>query len=93
MALLIVIDCTFIGIKNNIFFLKHESVYSEVCIFLGYYLAELSALFFFLSIRILNKTINEHTDCYLKDDDTLLKITVRGLLIKTLELRSIPRMR
>ena len=47
MALLIVIDCTFIGIKNNIFFLKHESVYSEVCNFLGYYLAELSAFFFF----------------------------------------------
>ena len=46
MALLIVIDCTFIGIKNNILFLKHESVYSEVCNFLRYYLAELSAFFF-----------------------------------------------
>ena len=46
MALLIVINCTFIGIKNNFFF-KHESVYSEVCNFLGYYLAELSAFFFF----------------------------------------------
>ena len=32
--------------------------------------------FFFLSIRILNKTINEHTNCYLKADDTLLKITI-----------------
>ena len=91
MALLIIIDCTFIGIKNNIF-LKHESVYFEVCNFLGYYLAKLSASFF-LSIRILNKTINEHTGCYLKADDTLLKITIRGLLIKTLEVLSIPRMR
>ena len=77
MTLLIVIDCTFIGIKSNIFFLlKHESVYSEVCNFLGYYLAELSAFFFILSIGILHKTINEHTDCYLKADDTLLKITI-----------------
>ena len=47
MSLLIVIDCTFIGIKNNIFFLKHESVYSEVCNFLGYYLVELSDFIFF----------------------------------------------
>ena len=83
MTLLIVIDCTFTGIKNYIFFLKHEYVYSKVCNFLGYYLAELFA-FFFLSVRILNKTINEHTDCYLKADDTLLKITIRGLLIKSL---------
>ena len=92
MTLLIVIYCTFIGIKNNIFFLKHESVYFEACNFLDYYLAKLSASFF-LSIRILNKTINEHTDCYLKVDDTLLKITIRGLLIKMLEVLSIPRMR
>ena len=92
MALLIVIDCTFIGIKNN-FFLKHVSVYSEVCNFLGYYLAKLSVSFSFLSIRILNKTINEHTDYYLKADDTLLKITIRGLLIKTLEVLIIPIMR
>ena len=47
MTLLIVIDCTFIGTKNNIFFLKHVSVYSEVCNFLGYYLAKMSAFFFY----------------------------------------------
>ena len=47
MALLIVINCTFMRINNNIFFLKHESVYFEVCNFLGCYLAELSAFFFF----------------------------------------------
>ena len=47
MALLIVINCTFTGIKNNIFFLKHESVYSEVCNFLGCYLAKPSFFFFF----------------------------------------------
>ena len=47
MALLIVIDCTFFWNKEQYFFLKHESVYSEVCNFLGCYLAELSAFFFF----------------------------------------------
>ena len=94
MSLLIVIDCTFIGIKNNtlFLFLKHEYVYSEMCNFLGYDLAKLSASFF-RSIRILNKTINEHIDCYLKVGDTLLKITIRGLLIKMLEVLSILRMR
>ena len=75
-------------------------MYSEVCNFLRCYLAELSTFFFFLprfltflSIRILNKVINEHTYCYLKADDILLKITIRGLLIETLELLSVPRMR
>ena len=74
-------------------------MYSEVCNFLGCYLAELSAFFFFLrcltfrSIRILNQVINEHTDCYLKADNTLLKIIIRGLLIETLEVFSVPRMR
>ena len=46
MALLIVINCTFIGIKNNIF-LNHEFVYSEVCNFLGCFLVELFPFFFF----------------------------------------------
>ena len=41
MTLLIVINCTFIGIK--IFFFKHEFVYSDVCNFLVCFLAELSA--------------------------------------------------
>ena len=36
-------------------------------------------------MKILNKVINKHTDCHLKVDDTLLKITIRGLLIKTLK--------
>ena len=44
-------------------------------------------------MRILNKVINKHTDRYLKVDDTLLKITIRGLLIKTLKVLSVPRMR
>ena len=75
-------------------------MYSEVCNFLGCYLVELSAFFFFLprcltfrSIRILNKVINDHTDCYLKADNTLLKIKIRGLFIETLEVLSVPRMR
>ena len=33
--------------KEQYLFLKHESVYSEVCNFLGCYLAEMSAFFFF----------------------------------------------
>ena len=69
---------------------------SEVCNFLGRFLAKMSV--FLLSrcltfIRMLNKVINEHTDCYLKADDTLLKIIIRGLLIETLEVLNVPRMR
>ena len=80
MALLIVINCTFIGIKN-FFFLKHEFVYSDVCNFLVRSLAELSVFLLsrcsaFLFMRILNKVIDKHTDRHLKADDTLLKITI-----------------
>ena len=69
-----------------------------MCNFLWRFLAELSVFLLprclsFLFIRILNKVINEHTDCYLKDDDTLLKITIRGLLIEKFEVLSVPRMR
>ena len=97
MALLIVINCIFIGIKS-FFFLKHEFVYSKVCNFLKRFLAELSVFLLprcltFLFIRMLNKVINEHINCYLKADDTLLKITIRGLLIEMLEVLSVPRMR
>ena len=55
-----------------------------------------SCLFFFYRdafIRMLNKIINDRIDCYLKADDTLLKITIRGLLIETLEVLSVPRTR
>ena len=99
MALLIVMQLYLHWNKEQyILFWKHKFVYSEVCNFLGCYLAELSAFFFlrcltFRSIRILNKVINEHTDCYLKADNTLLKIIIRGLLIETLEVLSVPRMR
>ena len=99
MALLIV-NCIFFEIKNNFFFLKHEFLYSEVCNFLRRFLVMLPAFllpiclfFFFLFIRILNKVINEHPDCYLKADDTLLKITIRGLLIGSFEVLSVPRVR
>ena len=78
--------------------MKHEFSYSEVCNFLGRFLAELSIFLLsiclaFLFIRILNKVINEHIDCYLKADDTLLKIKIRGLLIELFEVLSVPRMR
>ena len=97
MALLIVINYTFFGIKN-FFFVKREFPYSEVCNFLGPFLTELPVFLLpiclaFLFIRTLNKVINEHTDCYLKADDTLLKITIRGLLIEPFKVFSIPRMR
>ena len=73
-------------------------MYFEVCNFLGRFLVELSVFLLprcltFLFIRMLNNVINEHTDCYLKANDTLLKITIRGLLIETLEVLSVLRMR
>ena len=78
--------------------MKHEFSYSEVCNFLRRFLAELSAFLLpiclvFLFTRILNRVINEHTDCYLKADDTLLEITIRGLLIESFEVLSVPRVR
>ena len=80
--------------KEN-FFLAREFVYSDVCNFLVRSLAELSIFLLskcpaFLFMMILNK-VNSHT--YLKFDDTLLKITIRGLLIKTLKVLSVPRVR
>ena len=97
MALLIVINCTFIGIKKKKN-LAHEFVYYDVCNFLVRSLVELSVFLLprcptFLFMRILNKVTNKHIDRHLKDDDTLLKITIRGLLIKTLKVLSVPRMR
>ena len=76
----------------------HEFVYSDVCNFFVRSLVKLSVFLLprcpaFLFMRILNKVINEHTDRHLKADDTLLKITIRGLLIKTLKVLSVPRMR
>ena len=70
-------------------------MYSDVCNFLVRSLAELSVFILprcpaFLFLTILNK-VNTHT--YLKTDDTLLKITIRGLLIKTLKVLSVPKVR
>ena len=78
--------------------MKHEFSYYEVCNFLRRFLDKLSAFLLllclvFLFIRILNKVINEHTDCYLKVDDTLLKITIQGLLIESFEVLIVPRVR
>ena len=47
--------------------------------------------FFFLLIRKLNKVINKYTDCYQKADDTLLKITIQGLLIESFKVLSVLR--
>ena len=98
MALLIVINCTFIGIKNNIFcFGSINSCIQRCVIFSGATWPSCLLFFFrcltFRSIRILNQVINKHTNCYLKDDNTLLKIIIRGLLIETLEVLGVPRMR
>ena len=73
-------------------------MYSDVCNFLVRSLAEMFVFLFpryptFLFMRILNKVIDKHTDRPLKVDDTLLKIIIRGLLIKTLRVLSVPRMR
>ena len=70
-------------------------MYSKVCNFLGSFLDELYVFLLpryltFLFIRMLSKVINENTDCYLKADDTLLNITIKGLLIETLKVLSVP---
>ena len=44
MALLIVTNCTFIGIKRNFSFLNHEFAYSDVCNFLVHSPVELSEM-------------------------------------------------
>ena len=82
MTLLIVINCTFIGIKRYIFLLNLEFTHSDVCNLLVHFLAETS-----------DKIINKHTVHHLKTDNTLFKITTRGLLIKTLKVLSMPSMR
>ena len=97
MALLIVINCTFIGIKNNIFcFGSINSCVMRCVIFSGATWTS-CLLFFFLDPPLLDpygyQVINEHRDCYLKADNTLLKIIIRGLLIEKLEVLSVPRMR
>ena len=62
-------------------------------------LHSLPALFFFyrdarlFGMRILNRIIHKQTNHYLKADDTLFIITIRGLLVKTLYVLSIPSMR
>ena len=46
MTLLIVINCTFIGIKKIFLFLARKFVYSDVCKFLVCSLAELFVFFY-----------------------------------------------
>ena len=59
-------------------------MYSDVCNFLAHSLAELS--------ETSDKIINKHTTCQPKTNNTLFKITTRGLLIKTLKVLNIPSM-
>ena len=76
--------------------MKHEFSFSEVCNFLRRFLAKLPAFLLPICLAflfILNKIINGHTDCYLKTVGTLLKITLRGLLIESFEVLSVPRVR
>ena len=70
--------------KERFSFLSHEFAHSDVCNFLAHSLAELSETF--------DKIINKHTVRHPKTDNTLFKITTRGLLIKTLKVLSIPSM-
>ena len=81
MTLLIVINCTFIGIKRY-FILNLEFAHSDVCNLLVHSLAVTS-----------DQIINRHTVRHLKTDNTLFKITTRGLLIKMFKVLSIPSMR
>ena len=56
--------------------------HSNVCNLLVHFLAKTS-----------DKIINKHTVRHLKTDNTLFNITTRGLLIKTLKVLSVPRVR
>ena len=82
MTLLIVINCTFIGNKEIFYFLNLDFADSDVCNLLVYSLTVTS-----------NQIINKHTIRHPKTDNTLFKITTRGLLIKTLKMLSIPSVR
>ena len=84
MILLIVIECNLIGIKRDYSYLNHELAHSDVCNFLAHSLAKL----FETSDKIINKRTVHHP----KTDNTLFKITNRGLLIKMLKVFSIPSM-
>ena len=67
MTLLIIINCTFIGIKRYIYiyiFLNLEFAHSDVCNLLVHFLAKTS-----------DKIINKHTVRHPKTDNTLFKIT------------------
>ena len=54
----------------------------------------LFCFFFFDDLREnINQAENEHKDCYYsKTMNFLLKATIRGLLVETLEVLSVPRM-
>ena len=82
MMLLIVINYTFIGIKRYFIFLSLDFAHSDVCNLLVPFLVVSS-----------DQIINKHTVRHPKTDDTLFKITTRGLLIKTLKVLNIPSMR
>ena len=82
MTLLIVINSTFIVIKRYFIFLNLEFVHSDVCSLLVYSLTVTS-----------DQILNKHTVRHPKTDNTLFKITTRGLLIKTLKVLSIPSVR
>ena len=81
MMLLIVINCTFIVIKIY-FILNLEFAHSDVCKLLVHSLNATS-----------DQIINKHTVRHSKTDNTLFKITIGGLLIKTFKVLSIPSMR
>ena len=97
MTLLIVINCTFIGIKK-IFLFWRMNLCILTCVTFSY-VPWLSCLFsftemprFFIYGDI--KQSNQQTHIrHLKADDTLLKITIRGLLIKMLKVLSVPRVK
>ena len=97
MALLIVINCTFIGIKK-IFIFWSMNLCILMCVTFSYVPWLSCLLFFYRDAPLLIyediKQSNQQTHKrHLKADDTLLKITIRGLLIKTLKVLNIPRVR
>ena len=70
---------------TELFFFYRDAWLFYVCNFLVHSLAEPSGTF--------DKIINKHTVHRPKTDNTLFKITTRGLLLKTFKVLSIPSMR
>ena len=84
MTPLIVIECNLIGIKRDFFFYGYELSHSVACNFSEDQISEL--------LGTSNKIISKQSTRQLAIDKSPLKITNRGLLIKTFKVFCVPSM-